>query len=39
MYHPQEAFHSLASLEADKGLHMIDLEVDDDEWQLAAWFF
>ena len=38
-YHRHEGFHSLAGLESSKGIHMIDLEVDDDEWQLAAWFF
>ena len=38
-YHRHEGFHSLAGLESSKDLHMIDLEVDDDEWQLAAWFF
>jgi hypothetical protein len=37
-YHDHESFHSLAGLESSKGLHMIDLEVDDDEWQLTAWF-
>jgi hypothetical protein len=38
-YHRHEGFHSPAGLPSTKELHMIDLEVDDDEWQLAAWFF
>jgi hypothetical protein len=38
-YHRHEAFHSLALLESAKDLHMGDMEVDDDEWQLAVWYF
>jgi len=38
-YHDHDSFHSLVNTEAIKLLRMRDLEMDDDEWQLAAWFF
>jgi hypothetical protein len=37
-YHPMEAYYSLVGTEAAKYLKMEDLEVDDDEWQISAWF-
>eukprot|EP00977_Amphora_coffeiformis_P013990 scaffold3822_cov181-Amphora_coffeaeformis.AAC.5 len=38
-YHRHEGFHSLVGTEAEAFLHMKDMEVDDDEWQISAWFF
>jgi hypothetical protein len=38
-YHRHEGFHSLVGTNAEKHLRMEDLEVDDDEWQISAWFF
>jgi len=39
-YHPHESFHSLmTNPEASERLHMHDLDVDDDEWQIATWLF
>lgn len=38
-YHRHESYHSLVESEGADSLTMGDMEVDDDEWQLAAWFF
>jgi hypothetical protein len=37
-YHRHESFHSLIGTKAEEHLHLEDLEVDDDEWQISAWF-
>lgn len=37
-YHSVDAYESLIYTPAFEMLHMSDIEIDDDEWQIAAWY-